>query len=343
MPAKILYLQRYLTDFRNPCLSSMMFREGICVESFICAGILILQWQRENFAHRRHLKFCYFQPVHCASKNHISPMVFNFCNDFRNLCLSSKIAREGICVESFICAGILILQWQRENFAHRRHLKFCYFQPAHCTRKNPISPKVFNRFSPKVFNRFSKSLPQLKDIEGGHLGGKFHIRRYFTFAMAGWKLCASTTFEILLFSTCTLCQQKSYISNGFNRFSKSWPLLEYVEGVHLGEKFHVCKYFTFAMARWKICESRTFQILLLWTCTLCQQKCYISNGIQPIFEIFASARRCWGWAFGWKASCAQVFCFCNGKVKTLLIDNIWYFATINMYTFSANILYLQRY
>ena len=326
VPAKIQYLQRYSTDFRNLCLSSKILREGVCVES------LLLQWQGENFAYRNIWNFATFNLYTVPAK---ILYLQRYSTDFRNLCLSSKIARECICVESFICAGILILQWQRENFAHRRHLKFCYFQPAHCTRKNPISPKVFNRFS--------KSLPQLKDIEGGHLGGKFHMRRYFTFAMAGWKLCASTTFEILLLSTCTLCQQKSYISNGFNRFSKSWPLLEYVEGVHLGEKFQVCKYFTFAMARWKICESPTFQILLLWTCTLCQQKCYISNGIQPIFEIFASARRSWGWAFGWKASCAQVFCFCNGKVKTLLIDNIWYFATINMYTFSANILYLQRY
>ena len=343
----------------------------------------------------------------------------------------------------------------------RTTLKFCHFQPAHCARKNPITPKVYNRFS--------KSLPQLEDVEGGHLGGKFQVRRYFAFAIARWKLCTSTTFEILPLSTCTLCQQKPHILNAiqpifeifasarrcwvwafvwevsgaqvfyfcngkvkilhieniwnfatfnlytmpaktlypqrystdfrnlsltskmlrvgiwvesfrcpgifllqwqgenfahrqhlkfchfqpvhcasknlisstlFNRFSKSLFQLEDVERGHLCGKFQVRRYFTFAMARWKVCTSKTFEILPLSTCTLCLQKRYILNGIQPIFEIFASPRRCWGWAFGWKVSGAQVFFFCNGKVKTLNIYNIWNFATFNLYTVQAKILYL---
>ena len=79
-------------------------------------------------------------------------------------------------MESFRCAGILLLPWQGENFAHQQHLKVCHVQLVHCASTNPISPKVFNRFT--------KSLPQLEDFEGGHLGGKFQVRRYFTFAMA---------------------------------------------------------------------------------------------------------------------------------------------------------------
>ena len=538
-----------------------------------CAGILVLQWRGENFAHRQHLKFCNFQPVQCASKNPISPKVFNrfskslpqlddveggylsgkfqvsrnftfamarwkHCasTTFEILALSTctlcqqksyiskgiqpifeifasarRSLRGGIWVECFRCAGVLLLQRQAENFAHRHHLKFCHVQPVHCHSKNPVSPKVFNRFSkallqledvlksfmcagstlcngkaktlridniwnfgtfnlftvhsknpisPKVFNRFPKSLPEHDDVEGGHLGGKFQLRRYFTLAMARWKHCASTTFEILPLSTCTVCQQKSYISKGiqpifenlclsstmlkvgiwvesfrcagilllqrrgenfahrqhlkfwhfllvqsgrknaispkvFSRFSKSlpqredlerrhlggmfqvrrcftfatasWKLcaltsfeishfqpvhchsknpvspkvfkrfskillqLEDVEGGHLSGKFQVRRYFTFAMARRKLCASTTFEILPLSTCTVCQQKSYISKGIQPIFEIFASARRCWRWAFEWKVSGEQVFCFCNGEVKTLRIDNIWNFGTFNLY------------
>ena len=69
----------------------------------------------------------------------------------------------------------------------------------------------------------------------------------------------------------------------------------------------------------------------------------MSKGIQAIFEIFASARRSWAWAFGRKVSDAQVFSFCNGKVKTLPIDNFWNFDTFNLYTVLAKILYLQRY
>ena len=42
-----------------------------------CEDILLLQWQSENSAHRQHLKFCHFQPVHCGSKNLISPKAFN--------------------------------------------------------------------------------------------------------------------------------------------------------------------------------------------------------------------------------------------------------------------------
>ena len=79
-------------------------------------------------------------------------------------------------MESLRCAGILLLQCQRENFGHRQHLKFCHFQLVHCAGKNPISPKVFKRFS--------NSSPHIEDGEGGHLGGKFQVGRYFTFAMA---------------------------------------------------------------------------------------------------------------------------------------------------------------
>ena len=40
---KILYLQAYSTDFRNLCFSSKMLKVDIWVESFRCAGILLLQ------------------------------------------------------------------------------------------------------------------------------------------------------------------------------------------------------------------------------------------------------------------------------------------------------------
>ena len=179
--------------------------------------------------------------------------------------------RVGIWVERFMWVGILCLQWQGQNFAHRQHLKFCHFLHVHCASKTPISPKVLNRYS--------KTSAQLEDLEGGHLGGKFQVRSYFNFAMARWKLCESTTFVILPLSTCTRCRQKSYM----------------------------CK------------------------------------AIQPIFEIFSWARRCWGWAFVWKGSCEQVFYVCNSWVKTLRIDNIWNFPTFNMYSVPAKIQYLQRY
>ena len=203
-----------------------------------------------------------------------------------------------------------------------------------CQQKSCISKGI-----QQIFEIF----PQLEDIEGGHLGGKFHMRRCFSFSMGGWKLCASTTLKFCNFQP-VHCASKNPISpKVFNRFSTSVRQLEHVERGHLGGMFQVRVFFTFAMARWKLCGSTTFEILPLTTCTLCQQKSYISKGIKPIFEIFAWARRYSGRAFGMKVSGAQEFYFCNGEVKTWCIDNIWNFATFNLYTVPAEILYLQRY
>ena len=126
------------------------------------------------------------------------------------------------------------------------------FQPVHCPGKNSVSPRAFNQFS--------KSLPQLDDVEGGHLTGKFQVRRYCTFAMSKWKLSACTTFEISLFQP-VHCPSKNPISpTVFNRFSKSLPQHEDLVGGQLGEKFQARRYGTFAMARRKFCACTTIEI-----------------------------------------------------------------------------------
>ena len=444
--------------------SRRCWRVAIWVESFRCAGILLLQWQGENFAHRQYLKFCHFQPVHCASKNPISPKVFN---RFSKSSLSSKMLTVAIWVKSFRCAAILLLQWQGENFAHRQHLKFCHYQPVHCASKNPISPKLFNRFS--------KSLPQLEDVDGGHLGVKVSGAQVFCFCngkVKTWRI--DNIWNFATFNLYTVPAKILYLQRYSGDFrnlgliSKMWTMAIWVKsfrcacilvrqwegenvfastyfwnfptfnlytvptkiiylerfsgdfrnirlrsstmwrvGIWL-KSFRCARCFTSAMANWKrLCidniwnfatfnlytvqseilylqryttnfrnlrvsskmlrvgiwlecfrcagilllqwqgenvgASTTFEILQRSTGTLCKQKSYISKGIQSIFEIFASARRCWRWSFGWKVSGAQVFYFCNGKLKTWRIDNIWNFATFNLYTVPAKILYLQRY
>ena len=251
---------------------------------------LLLQWQGENFAHRQPLKFCHFQPVHCASRNPISPKIFNR--------LSKSLPQledvdGGHLGGKFQVRRYFTFAMARWNFAHRQHLKFCHFQPVHCASQNPISPKVFDRFL--------KSLTQLEDVEGGHLGGKFQGRRYFPFAMARWKLGASDNISnFATFNLYTVQAEILYLqrySTDCRNLSFSSKMLTVA---HLGGKFQVCRYFTFAMARWKLCASTTFEILPLSTCTLCEQKSYISKNIQPIVEIFPTARRCWRWPFGWK-------------------------------------------
>ena len=231
----------------------------------------------------------------------------------------------GIWVESFRCAGILIFAMARWKFSASTIFEILPLSTFTLCQQKPVSPKVFNRFS--------KSLPQLEDVEGGHLGGKCQLRRCFIFATASWKRCASTSFEI------------SHFQPVHRIFAVTVNRLKVAKFQMLSMRnvFTMPRYFTFAMAWWKLCASTTFEILPLSTFSLSQQKSHISKGIQPIFEIFAWARRCWGWAFGWKVSAAQVFYFCNGMVKTLRIDNIWNFATFNLFTVTAKILYLQRY
>ena len=185
--------------------------------------------------------------------------------------------RVGIWEESFRCADILPLQLQGENFAHRQHLKFCHFQTVHYPRENPISTKVFNRFS--------NSLLQLEDVEGGHMCGKSQVRRYGTFAMARWKLCACTTFEISQ-SQPVHCACKNPISpKVFNRFSKSLPQLEDSEGGNLGGKLQARRYFNFAMARWKPGTCTTFEISHFQSV-----HCYSKNPISPkVFNRFSKS------------------------------------------------------
>ena len=159
-----------------------------------------------------------------------------------------------------------------------------HFQAVHCVRKNAISPKVFNRFS--------KTFLLLKDVENRYLAQKFHGRSYFSFAMVRWKLFSVEKFEISHFQA-VHCVRKNAISpKVFNRFSKTFLLLKDVENRYLAQKFHGRSYFSFAMVRWKLFSGGKIRNFPLSSCTLCQKKCYITKGIQPIFKNFPSAERC---------------------------------------------------
>ena len=278
VPAKILYLQRYSTDFWNPCLSSKMLRVGIWVLSFNVRRYFPFAIARWKLGASTTFQILPTFKLYTVQAEIL--YLQRYSTDCWNLSFSSNMLTVAIWVESFRCAGILLLQWQGEYLAHRQPLKFYHVQPVHCASKNPISPKVFNRLS--------KSFPQLEDVDDGHLGGKLQVRRYFSFAMAKWKLCAATIFEILPLSSCTLCQQKSYISKGIQPTFWNLPLSSKILRVGIWVKsFKGVGILHFAVARWKLGALTTFQILARSTCTRCKQKSYISKGIQPIVEIFA--------------------------------------------------------
>ena len=126
-------------------------------------------------------------------------------------------------------------------------------------------------------------------------------------------------------STCTLCLQKSYTSKGIPPIFEILASARRLWGWAFGWKVWSAQVFYFCNGKVKTLRLDNIWNLLLSTCKLCQQKSYISKRIQPNFEIFASARRCWGRAFGWKDSGAQLFYFYNGQVKTLRMYNIWNF------------------
>ena len=269
VPSKILYLQRYSTDFRNLCLRSKRLRVDIWMESFRCAVILLLQWQGESFAHPQHLKFLpLWTSTRCQQKTNISKGIQPIFEIF------ASAPRCWTCAFGWKVLGAQVL----------------YF----CNAKVNIL-RIDNNWNFATFNLYPVQAKIL------------YLQRY------------STHFRNL------------YLS------SKILSMGIWVEGFRCAG---------ILLLQWqgeKFCASTTFEILPLSICTLCQQKSQISKGIQPIFEIFASARRFWGWAFGRKHSLAQLFYFCNGKLKNFRIDNNWNFATFNLYTVQAKILYLQRY
>ena len=159
------------------------------------------------------------------------------------------------------------------------------------------------------------------------------------------KLCASTTFEILPLSTCTVYTVPAKIlylqwySTDFRNLRLSPKMLRV--GIWV-ESFKCAGILPLQ------CKVKTLRIDNIWNFAIfnlytVQEKILYLQKVQTIFKIFASARRCWWCAFGWKVLGAQVVYFCNGKAKTLHIDNIWNFADFNLYTVPAKILYLQKY
>ena len=187
VPAKILYLQRCSTDFRNLCHQLEYFEGGHLGVKFQVRRYFTFSMARwELCASTTFESLPLSTSTLCQEKSYISKGIQTI---FEIFALVRRCWGWAFVVERFRCAGILLFQWQGENFAHRQHLKVCHFQPLHCARKNPISPRVFNRFS--------KCVPQLEDVEGGHLGEKIQVRRYFTVAMARWELWVSTKFESL--------------------------------------------------------------------------------------------------------------------------------------------------
>ena len=74
---KILYHQRYLTDFQKISFFGKMWKIGIWAENLMVAAILVLQWQGENVFQVEKFETSQFQAVHCVRKNAKTAKVYN--------------------------------------------------------------------------------------------------------------------------------------------------------------------------------------------------------------------------------------------------------------------------
>ena len=282
-----------------------MLKVDIWAENFRCAGIFLLQWQVENFAHRQDLKFPTFNLLTVPIKiPYLQKGFYLFSKAFLHL----KHYESGNLGRKFQVRRYLTFAMARWKLSPSTRFEIFHFQHVNCPSKNPISPKLFNRFS--------KTLLHLKHYKSGDLGRKFYIRSYFTFAMTMWKLSPSTGFEIFHFQHIN-CPSKNPISpKVFNRFSKALLHLKCVESGHLGRKFQMHWYFTFATASWKLSPSPRFEISHFQPVNSTNKNPISPKGFLPIFKSFPSSQTLWKWAFRMKISVPQVFYFCNGKVKT---------------------------
>ena len=165
-----------------------------------------------------------------------------------------------------------------------KKFEISHFQAVHCVRENAISPKVFSRFL--------KTFHPLKDVENRYLGRKFHGRSYFSFAMLRWKLLQKENLKFPNSKLHTVPEKMLYRKRYWTDFQK----LSFC-----GKMWKIgIRAISFMGAAILVLQSYGENFLLvekirnfpLSSSTLCQRKCYIIKGIQPLFKNFPSAERC---------------------------------------------------
>ena len=107
VPAEKLYLKKYLTNFEKLFFRWKKMKVAIVVKNFKYTDTLVLKWQRYNSSNiQKMLKFQFF-PLHCPSRNAISPEVLN---EISKTFFCWKRMRVAIVVQNFKCTDILVFQ-----------------------------------------------------------------------------------------------------------------------------------------------------------------------------------------------------------------------------------------
>ena len=107
VPAEMLYLQKYLTNFQKLYFGRTMRKLAIVVENFNCTEIFILQWRRYNFSNIWKWKNFYFSLYTVPAE---MLCLQNYLMNFQKHFFGWKIRKVAIVVENFNSTDILVLQ-----------------------------------------------------------------------------------------------------------------------------------------------------------------------------------------------------------------------------------------
>ena len=211
VPAEMLYLQKYLTNFQK-LFFSLKEEEG----GYSALGISSSQtfWFSNGnvttFPTSRKCKnFNFSLYTVPAEMLYLQRYLTNFQKHFFGW-KKRKVAilRWKFQVHRHFGFPIATLQL----FQHPENVKISIF-PLHCPGRNAISPEVFNEFSKTFFS--------LKEEEGGYCRWKFQVHRHFRFPMATLQLFRHPeNVKISIFSFYTVPAEMPYVQRYLTNFQK---------------------------------------------------------------------------------------------------------------------------
>ena len=217
-----------------------------------------------------------------------------YSTDIRKLSFTWKQWRVGIRAENLRCTGIFVFQSQGENVYLSTKCEISHCQPVDCPGKSAISPKVFDRSS--------KTFLHVKAWRVGIWGENCRC--------AGILICNGKvkTFahrQNVKFQPVNCPRKMQYLqrySTDFRKLSFTWKMWR----VGIWAENLTCTGILVCNGTVKTFAHRQnvkFPSFKLYTVPA---KCYISKGIESIFENFPSWEWCGGWVFEPNISGAQV-------------------------------------
>ena len=129
--------------FSKTLLHLKRVESGYVGRKYQVSRYFTFQMKRWKLSPSTKFEISHFQPVNCTSKNPISPKVFyRLSKTFLHL----KRVESGYVGRIFLLSWYFTSAMTRWKLSPSTRFEISHFQPVNSTNKNPISPKVFNRF-----------------------------------------------------------------------------------------------------------------------------------------------------------------------------------------------------